>query len=294
MLLILDGEVEIDLAPGADRNLRHVIGKRSMLGEIGFLSGKGATADAKATTPLRALAINREVLTSLEQNAPEIAAEFSRQLARTAMTRLQSDGHILKDLPSTVAQSLEVVMCSRPQQVREAQRLRYDVICGEFGRPSPYARHDDRLIIDNLDQRGTSFLMQREGNAIATARVNFARDGHLGMLPKIYGLTNSKSDLEQCALITKQAVIGDYRSGGVYVRLFGAMMTFIAQTDIREVYIDCVPEIAHIYNGIGFEQCAEEFVDYDTGLSVPMKLDAVAYQSRMPIEERHRTGTWNW
>ena len=294
MLLILEGKVDIDIAPGATKKLRHTIGEHAILGEIGFLSGKGATADAKAATPIRALAINREVLTNLEVTAPALAADFSRQLARTTMTRLQMNKAFLADVADEAVENLEIVMCSRANLLRQAQRLRYDVNCGEFGRPSPYARHDEKRITDALDERGTSFVALKDTNPIATARVNFTRNASLGMLPSIYGLSKSEYFPDHTCLITKQAIRGDFRSGTIYIRLFGAMMTFIMQSDVHEIYIDCVPEIIHIYEAIGFKQCAEEFVDYDNGLSVPMKLDAVGYTSQMPIEHRHRQGKWAW
>ncbi|MGI9477243.1 MAG: cyclic nucleotide-binding domain-containing protein [Hyphomicrobiaceae bacterium] len=294
MLIVLEGEVKISLTRDGDAELSHTIGRNSVIGEIGFLTGKGATADATALTAVRALAIDRDVLSRLEVQSPKLAAEFSRYLARIAKARLKSDEMLLGEMTDDAAAAMEIILCATPDLMRTAQRVRYDVYCGEFGRPSQYADHDAKTIIDDLDTHGTSLLAVKEGEAVGTSRVNFTRDGSLGMLPEIYGMATSKQYPKRACVITKYAIRGDHRGGPTYIKLFGAMATFITQSDIKEIFIDCVPPLARFYATMGFKQCGEEFIHYENGLSVPMVLDVVAYNDKMPVEERYRKNRWRW
>lgn len=294
MLLILEGRVDINLAPGGDKKIGPAVGPRSIIGEIGFLTSKGATAEVTTTTPVRALAIDRSALAKLEADSPALAAEFSRELARSALTRLQSDQVALPEMSEEIAETMEIVMCSKEGLLHTAQRVRYDVYCGEHGRPSLYARHDEKVIIDELDEHGASFLAMQDGTAIGTSRVSLTRDGNLGMLPNIYGMAHSAHYPEHASIITKYAIRDAFRGGTTYIRLFGAMATYIMQSNIKEIFIDCVPPLARFYATMGFKQCAEEFIHYENGLSVPMVLDVVAYNDKMSIEERYRRNRWRW
>lgn len=292
MLYVLEGEVEITLAGDSEEPVVLSIGRQSIIGEISFLTGRGATADVRCLTPVNALAIDQAVLAQLEARDPDLAADFSRHLARTAKARLSSDEVLLGDVSEDQAASFEIVMCTTADMMLTAQRLRYDVYCGEFDRPSPYADHDKRVIIDDLDQHGTSFLALKDGDAIGTTRVNLTRQGSLGMLPDIYGMAKTPYYPETGSVITKYAILADYRGGPTYMRLFGAIATFIEQSDTHAIFIDCVPPLARFYATIGFEQCEKEFMHYENGLSVPMVLDVAAYRERMPLAERMRRNRW--
>ena len=292
MLWILEGEVDVTLARTDEEDVRLTVGRNSIVGEIGFLTGAGATADVKTLTPVRALAIDRDVLDCLEGEQPALAAELSRWLARTIEARRVHSEVLLADLPDERTKGLSVVMCTTPELLLKAQRVRYDVYCGEFGRPSNNASHEHRTIADELDERGMSFLALKAGEAVGTSRVNFTRDGGLGMLPEIYGMARSEHFPENASVITKYAIRERYRGGSTYIALFGAMATCFVQAGVKEIYIDCVPPLARFYATMGFTQCAEEFMHYENGLSVPMVLDVVDYTQRMSIEERYRKKRW--
>jgi predicted GNAT family N-acyltransferase len=170
--------------------------------------------------------------------------------------------------------------------------VRYDVYCGEFDRHSPYADHEQKTLIDNLDTNGASFLAMVDGRAIGTSRINLARHGELAGMPELYGMAASPHHPEKTCVITKYAIREPWRGGATYMRIFGAMATYLYQSRLSEIYIDCVPKLARFYATMGFRQCEAEFVHYENGLSVPMVLDIPAYLERMPLDERRRKNRW--
>ena len=74
---------------------------------------------------------------------------------------------------------------------RARQLLRYEVYCGELGRHSPYADHDRKIIADELDAFGNTFVAAENGEIIGTLRSNVAADGPLGILEDLYGMRAS-------------------------------------------------------------------------------------------------------
>lgn len=291
MYFILEGEADIRFEQG-EKPVTLRIGSNSIIGEMGYLSGKGATARAEAVTAIRALAVSPAALRKLEQQFPQQAADFSRYLAAVARSRHDQNRELLADVPEEKAAGIEVLMCNTPALMRDAQRVRYDVYCGEFGRESPYADHGQKVLIDDLDVNGVSFLAFVEGTPIGTSRINLARDGELAGLPELYGMAASAHHPAKTCVITKYAIREPWRGGATYMRIFGAMATYLVQAAMTEIYIDCVPKLARFYATMGFRQCEAEFVHYENGLSVPMVLDIPAYFARMPLDERRRKNRW--
>lgn len=292
MYFILDGAVEIRFERG-DRPVKLQIGAGSIVGEIGYLTGRGATARVEALTSVRALAIDPASLRLLEIRFPREAAEFARHLAVVARSRQEENRDMLGDaMQDRGAAGMEVLMCNTPDLLLQAQRVRYDVYCGEFGRSSPNASHEDGTLIDDLDANGVSFLAVVDGVAVGTSRINLARDGELAGAPELYGMARSPHHPDKTCVITKYAIRERWRGGTTYMRIFGAMATFLATSRMNEIYIDCVPKLARFYATMGFRQCEAEFVHYENGLSVPMVLDILAYAARMPLDERRRKDRW--
>ncbi|MCC2113018.1 MAG: cyclic nucleotide-binding domain-containing protein [Hyphomicrobiales bacterium] len=91
MFFILSGWVQIwFLDDGGDTHSLRV-GERSILGEMGFLSGKSAVATANVVSPVTALELDQETLDRLEEKNPQAAAELSLYLTNTVDRRLRSD-----------------------------------------------------------------------------------------------------------------------------------------------------------------------------------------------------------
>lgn len=291
MFLLLDGELAETLGDGGlQRRIR--VPPPSIIGEIGYLTGRGASARVEAVGDVRGLAIGAKELAQLERDHPVEAAELQRELARIARERQQENQTAADPLAKDPAAHIEVRQCTTPDLLRIAQNLRYEVYCGEFGRSSPYADHGARTLIDPLDGFGASFVAYAEGKPIGTNRVNFARDGDLGILSDIYGMAASPRHPLRTCIITKYAIREAWRGGPAYMNLFAAVATYIGVEDIDEIYIDCNPALARFYATMGFKQTNPEFMHYENGLSYPMILDIPDYLARMPLDERRARNRW--
>ncbi len=291
MLLLLEGEVEIRLGEGEQAHVL-TVGQHSIIGEIGFLTGKGATAQVTASKAVTALGIGHDELRALERHEPDTAIKLQRHLALLARSRMAQNEVLLEGYRDGDESGFEIVSCSTPELLSVAQNLRYEVYCGEFGRTSPYADHESRRIIDPLDAHGFSFVAYHEGEAVGTTRVNLARHGELGVLPEIYGMAKSPRHPNTTSVITKYAIREAWRGGSAYMRLFGAIATLIDNSGVEEIFIDCNPTLARFYSTMGFRQCEAEFMHYENGLSVPMVLDIPTYRARMSLADRQRRNRW--
>lgn len=293
MFLILEGEVFVELVDGDDVDVSISLGRDSIVGEASFLSGRGANANVSAVNDVTGVLLNLEALQRLEEKSPELAVYFSQYLAKILNSRLLQNQVLLGDVEEAATSPIEIVRCVTADDLLRAQKVRYDVYCGEFGRSSPYADENHGTIIDELDGNGVSFLAIDEGGAaIGTVRVNAALDDGLGILPSLYGFENSSHALDRATLITKFAIKEKFRGGTTYMRLFGAVGSYVHAAGNDTIFIDCVPKLARFYATMGFEQCADEFVHYENGLSVPMVLDLRVYTERMPFVERFRKNRW--
>ncbi|MEP1206361.1 MAG: cyclic nucleotide-binding domain-containing protein [Rhizobiaceae bacterium] len=287
MLLLLEGEALVELADSEFDDASISVGRDSIVGEIGFLTGKGANASVRALSDVEAVSLDQRAMEQFEEKHPDLAVIFYRYLARTMDARQIQNEVLLSDFDHLPMPSVEVVRCKCADTLLQAQKLRYAVYCGEFGRDSPNADQELGAIVDELDQHGISFLALRKQAPVGTVRINFVKDGGLGILPQLYGMAGSGFCLDRSVVVTKFAIVGGYRGGGTYLRLFSAIGSYIAASGYQSIFMDCVPKYARFYKSIGFEQCAEEFIHYENGLSVPMVLDIEAYLGEMSFSERY-------
>ena len=290
ILLITKGQVDCILSEEGGIHIQ--IGPGEIVGEIGFLTGKGANATLRAKGQVSTLSIDSAALGRLQREMPAAAAQILRHLATLMRERTEENLDLLDGLDTEDGSAFEIVRCSTLDQIRMAQKVRYDVYCLEFGRSSPYADPEEGTIIDDLDKDGTSFLAYHESLPIGTVRVNLGRDSDFGSLTEIYGITDTKFSVTESSVITKYAIREALRGGSAYMRLFAAIAGFVHSTGVKAIFIDCVPELARFYATMGFERTAPDFLHYENGLSVPMVLDLDSYDARMSLEERIRRNRW--
>lgn len=90
MFFILSGWVQIRFLEDRSEACSLRVGERSVLGEMGFLSGKDAVATAQAVSPVTALELDQDALDALKARNPQAATELSEYLTNTIDQRLQS------------------------------------------------------------------------------------------------------------------------------------------------------------------------------------------------------------
>jgi hypothetical protein len=73
--------------------------------------------------------------------------------------------------------------------LQSAQRLRYKVYCDELHRRSPFADHEKKIISDDLDKTGLTFVAVKNGETTGTGRANIPSEGSVGLYEELYGMT---------------------------------------------------------------------------------------------------------
>lgn len=267
MLLITQGQVDCILS---DTDAVQIsVGPDTIVGEIGFLTGQGATATLLAKGPVEALSLDASALQRLQQKTPAIAADVLRHLATLIQDRSAQNEGLLAGAAPDDEDTIEVVRCSTLDQRRTAQRLRYDVHCLENGRESAFADYDEEIIHDDLDAHGTSFLAVQMGQPIGMIRMNLGRDD-LKMMPALLGLSHTPFSADDSAFVTATALREAHRSDLLFAKLFTALTTFAQASGAKAVFANCPPELQPLYVAHGFTRTAPDFVHAEMGLSVPM------------------------
>lgn len=227
MLLITQGHVDCFVSD--DEAERLTVGPGTIVGEIGFLTGQGATATLRAQGEVHALSIDAEALQRLRRNTPEIAATVLRHLAELLSDRSAQNEGLAQQAPEG-----GVIRCSTLDLKRTAQRVRYDVACLERGEQCATADPEEGIITDDLDRTGTSFLAFDGVQAIGMMRLNFTAQGD--------------------AEITAFAVRDAYRSDTLFRMFFSALSTFARASDATNLIATCRPEDAPIFAAHGFQR----------------------------------------
>jgi len=282
MYLVTSGRVEIDLGKGKDK-LEPPVGPAGLaVGEIGFLRGLPATATVTALSDVTALKLDDAILTRLEVEAPEVAVALLRFLGETAEERTSQNIQIAATSPSPEKeQSIRVLLCRNKDMLTDAQRLRYRVYCEELGRSSPHAHHDRKVLADDLDQFGHSFIAVENERPIGTLRANRPSEGAVGILESLYNMTSSEFHPAKTIVCTKFVILNEKRTSSAGIKLVAAFARFSVQHNVRECYIDCIPSLRPYYMAIGFRTAGEKFLHRENGPSYPLKIDLEKSMARM-------------
>jgi predicted GNAT family N-acyltransferase len=251
------------------------------------LRGYSATATVTAKTVTSALSINGSTLARLGSEQPALTAQLLRQLATFADERM-SDNLVLDPAATgfSPGPDIRVLLCQSGQTLERAQRLRYTVYCEELKRLSPHADPHKKIIVDDLDKAGHTFIAEKEGEAIGTGRVNLCSEGSVGIYEELYGMKSSAYHPQGTAVITKFIVSKAHRGGSASIKLIAAFVRFGVRNSVKEAFIDSVPALLPYYKAIGFSPGSEPFLHQENGLSHPLVLDVVKHGKRLSDERR--------
>lgn len=271
MLLITSGQVDC-IVSEADA-VHFTVGPGTIVGEIGFLTGQGATATLRALGPVEALSLNARSLQRLRQNSPAIAAEVLRNLAMLLQERAaQNDGLVTEG--EGRSDEIEVVRCSTLDQRRTAQRVRYDVHCLERGLASAFADDAEGVITDALDATGTSFIAFTGVQAIGMMRVNAGPNCDESLL-RFHGLSDDADAAEDSTIVTASAIHEAYQTEDLFGQFIAAISTFAQAADAQRLCADCPPESEIHYTALGFQRSGPDALLPELGPSVPVVLTLV-------------------
>ena len=147
--------------------------------------------------------------------------------------------------------AIEVSWAKHQDEVREAQRLRYEVFANEMGArlPATIAGHDIDLFDDYCEH-----LLVRDGNTgtvVGTYRVlTPAQAKRVGgtYTDTEFDLTRLRNVRERMVELGRSCVHADYRHGGVILSLWGALFEFMSRNQL-DTMIGCA-SIPMLHNGI--------------------------------------------
>lgn len=282
MYLLTEGEVDVALDTKASTPSTIRVPAGSPIGEISFLTGMPATATVTAATPVRALFINNRAWRELERKHPQTSVDLSRKLAEVAEGRLSQNLLFTDTTPSAQHQDeCEVILCRTPQQLLNAQRLRYEIYCEELGRTSPYADHEKKIIEDDLDTFGHILLALEKGEPVGTLRVNSAREGVLGSIEQLYGMADSPFHPDATSVCTKFIVKKSHRLGKASFKMMATALEFSERFKVKQCFIDCIPQLLPFYKTLGFAAAGPAFLHPENGRSYPLMLDVDRYAKRI-------------
>ncbi|PLX35511.1 MAG: hypothetical protein C0605_09730 [Hyphomicrobiales bacterium] len=289
MYILLEGEASVDVEPDTHQMPPIRVVEGDMVGEIGFLRGVAATATVIALTPLRALVVDDATLRRIEKEAPDLAVAFHRDLVHTADDRTAFNLAYGSEFPhSAEAKEIEVLLCRNEEMLRSAQALRYEVYCRELGRDSPNADHEMGIIRDELDAFSHTLIAVCDEEVVGTLRAAFTKDGPLGIIESLYCMQDSEMHPHATGISNKFIVKRSERGGPAAIKLVAGLARFARRHDIRECYMDCVPQLLHYYRALGFKVAGPEFMHAENGPSIPLKIDLLRYNDRLCAEMNER------
>jgi len=284
MYLMTCGEVAVDLGAG-NGSKPEIALAGGPVGEIGFLSGRAATATVTVRQAATALVLDDPSLDRIEREQPALAARLLHYLAETAEERT-SFNLTVASLEGVAADesAIDVFLCRDEAMLAAAMRLRYEVYCVELGRDSPFADHEARTISDSLDAFGNTFVAIEDGETIGTLRSNLSREGDLGHLEDVYGMQQSPHHPEATAVCTKFIVRKSRRGSRAATRLISAMVGFGLRSGIKACYVDSIPDLLPYYRALGFTPSGRVFFHRENGPSHPMVLDLTTHGDKLAKE----------
>lgn len=284
LYLVTEGSLDV-LSPSPAQQVCTSLGPGSMIGEIGLLQGSRAAATTVARTAASVLVIDYETLWKIHEGERSTAVAFFRYLAKVSQpndSKSNPSPNLMSLLPgASTASDVDVSICRNDQMLQEAMRLRYDVCCVEYGRESPDANHEKRILKDRFDEFGHVFVAVKASEVIGTFRTNLSREGSLGIFEEFYGMMSSKHHPARTAVCGKFTVKKSNRGTPVFLKMCTALLDHMLKRDILECYVGCEPHLAAIYTTLGFKRAAERFFHYDFGPNDPMVLDLTQHGKRL-------------
>lgn len=258
------------------------MGPGSMIGEIGLLQGSRASATIVARTAASVLVIDYDTICKIHEGDRATAVQFFRYLAKVSRPS-ETQSNVMSLLPSSgKASDVEIRICDKDDHtLQEALKLRYNVCCVEYGRESPDADHQKKILTDRFDDFGHVFVAAKGGEVIGTLRTNLSREGDMGIFEELYGMTSSKHHPARTAICGRFTVKKSHRGTPVFLKLCTAFLDYMIKQDILECYVGCEPHLAAIYSTLGFKRAAERFFHYDFGPNDPMVLDLARHGKRL-------------
>ena len=170
-------------------------------------------------------------------------------------------------------QSKPVIKLAQTDAEREAvYRFRYQVYVDEMGKRLGYADHQLKVLTDEFDETADLFMVELDGEVIATARLNHADTTDVGEYwSNVYKLERwSEFPQETLSISSRLMVAEEWRGSAILGGLLLKLYSHSRERGIRFSFLNCSPSLLEFYEQLGYRRYADGFVDDDVGYHVPL------------------------
>ncbi|MBK8091498.1 MAG: GNAT family N-acetyltransferase [Verrucomicrobiaceae bacterium] len=153
-------------------------------------------------------------------------------------------------------------------------RFRYEVYVEEMQRPQHHANHDERTIIEPLDDTAHLFIAEDEqGRVVGTGRINFGGESDFGIYRQLYGLEClGDYPLPRVSITSKFMVAPSLRCSFLGLRLALEIYRFGLKEGIQIDFIDCNPHLESLFEGLGYRRYRSRIHHPEYGDVLPLVL----------------------
>jgi N-acyl-L-homoserine lactone synthetase len=132
-------------------------------------------------------------------------------------------------------------------------RFRYAVYVEEMNRKQRYALHNERMIIDPLDETGRQLIAYSNGAIVGCIRVNCLADGDVGDYFEFYGLSALTSkEREQSCITTRLMVDARFRRTKLPLDLLTRIYAYGLHWGMRWSFMDCNDHLVKYFGRFGW------------------------------------------
>ena len=163
---------------------------------------------------------------------------------------------------------------SSNEELESAFAFRYRIYVDEMQRPQKDADHVRRRIRDKLDDTAINLAAWNDGEIVGVARVNFARNGHLGMYEEFYEMGGVAADHPgRTSIVTRLMLAPEFRHSGLAVQMFCACFGIGMRHGIRWNFVDCNSPLVPLFLRFGYSEHLPTAIHPEYGRVHRMRLD---------------------
>ncbi len=162
-----------------------------------------------------------------------------------------------------------------PQNQSERERIyqfRYRALVEHLGIETVFADHQNKFIVDPLDEAAFHLYLMAGGAVIASVRIN--AHGSTEFSEKDTGRFQFDSfadfKLEEMTMTSRLVLAGGQRQSQVAAVLLGAAYKVARDQYSRFDFTSCTPALVKLYQHLGYRRYAPNFADDDDVYQVPM------------------------
>lgn len=149
--------------------------------------------------------------------------------------------------------AIRIAAAADDAELRQVFAFRYRIYVEEMNRVQHYADHARRQIVDPLDGAAHNLVAWNGAEVVGVVRVNFAREGGLGLYEALYGMADVGADHPaRTAITTRLMTAPEYRGSPLAVRLSMAAYGLGLAAGIRWNFMDCNDHLVPFFTALGY------------------------------------------